>query len=487
MAFLTAFLIVAACTILWCLWNYLTSPLRSFPGPGIARFTHFWRLRNVFGRSPHLTHIELHRKYGTAVRVGPNIISLEDPRAIPEVFRTRDPWQKTGFYSVNDVVVQGQRLSNMFSTLDENFHTSISRPIKGLYSMTRALDIEPHIDTTIKELLKALEFRFVKPGATCDISEWVTFFAWDSMSRLTVGKPYGMIESGKDNGLIHTSTKGLDYFAPVSQLPILDMLLDKNPIKRIGPPSFMWATIQAFGAIAERQRSPIQEKVNRHSDFLDKFLHAKNEYPNLVDNLVANYLLVNIIAGSDTTSSYMSGALYYILKTPGCLQKLQKELDTVVIDPSGPTSWTDTQRLPYFDAVMKEVQRFHPGTGLMLERVVPDHGFTLPDGRYLPGGTIVGMNSWVVNRHEATFGKDAHSFVPERWLPQQDEDENMFIARSKKMQKALLTFGAGKRKCIGMNIAILTAYKLVSTLINKYDVSSYLLLRMAYNGLRWIM
>lgn len=472
MEFLAIVVVFAAFTTSWCLWNYLTSPLRSFPGPVIARFTNLWRLFSVLGRKPQLTHIELHKKYGTAVRMGPNLLSLADPSVLSGIFRTRDPWQKTGFYSVNDVVVKGQRLSNMFSTLDENFHTMISRPIKNLYSMTRALDIEPHIDTTIKELIDSLEKRFVKPASTCDIAEWVTFFAWDNMSRLTVGRPYGMIESGKDNGLINTSTKGLDYFAPISQLPMLDMLLDKNPIKRIGPPSFMWATMQAFGSIAERQKAPSQEKVTRQSDFLDKFLNAKTEYPDLVnDPLVANYLLANIIAGSDTTSSYISGSLYYILKTPGCLQKLQKELDTAAIDTSRPVSWKDTRRLPYFDAVMREVQRFHPGTGLMLERIVPDHGFTMPDGCYLPGGTIVGMNSWVVNRHEATFGKDADSFVPERWLQQQDEDHEAFITRTRNMQKAMLTFGAGKRKCIGMNVAILTAYKLVSTLVKNYDVS----------------
>ena len=40
------------------------------------------------------------------------------------------------------------------------------------------------------------------------------------------------------DGTLAVSEKGIDYFCVVGQIPILDYLFDKNPVYRIGPPSF---------------------------------------------------------------------------------------------------------------------------------------------------------------------------------------------------------------------------------------------------------
>ena len=254
-------------------------------------------------------------------------------------------------------------------------------------------------------------------------------------------------------------------------MPSLDLLLAKNPIKSVGPPPFIWATIESYKAVAERQVEPTQAALSRDSDFLDKFLEAKKEHPDTVnDDMVVHYLLSNVLAGSDTTAIYMCAALYYILKTPGVLEKVKQELDPRKVQV--PISWKVAKQFPYFDAVMKEAARIHPGVGLMLERLVPEGGLTLPDGRFIPEGTIVGMNPWVLNRSEKTFGKDTDKFVPERWLQQPDESRQAFEARKTMMKAGDFTFGGGSRICFGRTLAILQAYKLVATLFAKYEVSS---------------
>lgn len=76
------------------LWNYLTSPCKSFPGPFVAKFTNFWRFWDVWNGRCDITHNKLHRKYGTAVKMGPNMISLSDPNVIPIVYTSRNAWKK---------------------------------------------------------------------------------------------------------------------------------------------------------------------------------------------------------------------------------------------------------------------------------------------------------------------------------------------------------------------------------------------------------
>lgn len=118
--------------------------------------------------------------------------------------------------------------------------------------------------------------------------------------------------------------------------------------------------------------------------------------------------------------------------------------------------------LPYLNACFKEAGRIHPPFGLHLERVVPPEGLEVC-GKMLPGGTIVGMNAWVVHRDPDVFGTDADAWRPERWL---EGDE----AHIKRMDSSLMTFGAGHRICLGKHISYLEIFKLVPTLLQAYDI-----------------
>jgi hypothetical protein len=103
----------------------------------------------------------------------------------------------------------------------------------------------------------------------------------------------------------------------------------------------------------------------------------------------------------------------------------------------------------------------------MLERVVPAEGLQLPDGPFLPAGTIVGANPWIIHRH-GIFGENVESFVPERWLRKDAESDASFQTRKQKMLRATFTFGAGPRTCIGKNISLLEIYKLIPSLLLRY-------------------
>ena len=78
----------------YCLWSYLTSPVRQFPGHWASGFSNLWRLLDVFGQKAQITHLKLHEKYGSVVRMGPNIVSVSDPVVLKEAFRLRNPWLK---------------------------------------------------------------------------------------------------------------------------------------------------------------------------------------------------------------------------------------------------------------------------------------------------------------------------------------------------------------------------------------------------------
>ncbi|KAL8660250.1 MAG: hypothetical protein Q9202_006742 [Teloschistes flavicans] len=125
-----------------------------------------------------------------------------------------------------------------------------------------------------------------------------------------------------------------------------------------------------------------------------------------------------MVAGSDSTGAVLKTTMFNLLAHPSTMQQLHDEL--VAMDNEGkltrpyPT-WAEVQDLPYLDACIQEALRLHPPFCLPLERVVPKEGITL--GQHtIPGGTVVGMSPWVVNRHRPTFGEDVDCWRPARWL-----------------------------------------------------------------------
>ena len=74
--------------------SYLTSPLKDIPGPFLAKFTNFWRVYDYCHFISSKTQKKLHAKHGLAVRLGPNLVALNDPDLIPIIYNARGTFRK---------------------------------------------------------------------------------------------------------------------------------------------------------------------------------------------------------------------------------------------------------------------------------------------------------------------------------------------------------------------------------------------------------
>lgn len=155
------------------------------------------------------------------------------------------------------------------------------------------------------------------------------------------------------------------------------------------------------------------------------------------------------------------------------MQKLLNELDEKAKEgyfkdnETGIVTWNESQGLTYLDACIKEAFRLHPAPGLPMERIVPAQGADI-GGRFVKGGTIVGVSAWVVHRKKDVFGDDVEVFRPERWIVEKGDEEGE--KRVKEMTGLMLQFGMGARTCIGKNISLLEIYKLVPTVLRRFEV-----------------
>ena len=249
-------------------------------------------------------------------------------------------------------------------------------------------------------------------------------------------------------------------------------------------------------AILPTSEKPATLKVQT-PDLLSKFLAARTARPNfMTDTLVQTMAVSMAFAGSETTAISLSAVFYYLLRTPRALAALRKEIDTAARQgrfsdyETGLVTWAEAQTLPYLDACVKEAFRLHPAPGLPMERVVPPQGMEIVPGTFVKGGTVVGVSAWVLHRDENIFGPDVEEFRPERWFVDEKKLEKLLQGmergeamkekrreeeekRIKTMNGHMLQFGMGSRTCIGKNISLLEIYKLVPSLLRRFEVSIF--------------
>ncbi|KAL6156269.1 hypothetical protein ACJQWK_10062 [Exserohilum turcicum] len=77
---------------------YLQSPLKSIPGPFLAKFSNIWRFFNHYGQTHIETQRKLHEEHGDIVRLGPNVVSIADASLIKTIYNTRGTFVKSDYY-----------------------------------------------------------------------------------------------------------------------------------------------------------------------------------------------------------------------------------------------------------------------------------------------------------------------------------------------------------------------------------------------------
>ncbi len=471
--FLTAFLLLPVLFIaLRLLQNYTTTGLASIPGPFLARFSNLWRFIDACRGHHERTMIHLHQKYGPVVRIGPNVVSVADPAAIEAVLGLKANLNKTD--SVRPLINthEGQELPMLISAIDSKCHARIRRPVAGAYSLTTLLELEDVTDSIISTMVTRLREEFLLADKSCAIDEWMAFFLFDFILQATFGKDFCFLNAGKDvGGMLRMLDLQFAYIGIVGAMPWVDKLLLKNPLLLMLVKTPNPLIDFAVQMIRERVRGGDEKTQHaERKDFLSRFMDAQKQYPDLVSDLqLMTYTTTNVLAASDTTAATLTAVVNFVLRHPHVHRKLRAEIDAAEL--SFPVPYKEATKLPYLDAVIKETFRIWPVASIELERSVGPEGLVLPTGQRLPSGTVVGLNAWPVHRDRAVFGNDVEDFVPERWLRGADEAENAFEKRSRVTQRAMLTFGAGPRACLGKHVEYLEIYKLVPTLFALFDVS----------------
>ena len=172
--------------------------------------------------------------------------------------------------------------------------------------------------------------------------------------------------------------------------------------------------------------------------------------------------LTQLIAGSDTTSNTSCAILYWVTKTPGVLQKLQKELDKTIPDGMRIPTFDLVKDLKYMQNVINESLRIHSTSSIGLPRVVPPGKGIELLGHHFPPCTVLSVPAYTIHHSKEIWGNNADEFVPDRWNDLTERQKNGFIP-----------FSYGPRSCVGRNVAEMELALIVATTFRRYDFELY--------------
>ncbi|CAI5777055.1 cytochrome P450 2J2-like isoform X1 [Podarcis lilfordi] len=192
-------------------------------------------------------------------------------------------------------------------------------------------------------------------------------------------------------------------------------------------------------------------------DFIDAYLNemAKEDSASSFheENLLHSALDL-FLAGTETTSTTLRWGLLYMAIYPDIQAKVQAEIDSVIGQSRQP-AMDDRDRMPYTNAVVHEIQRISNIIPLNVPRLTTKD--TTLAGFHIPKDTVL-----LTNLTSLLFDEDEWE-TPNVFNPGHFLENGQFRKR-----EAFLPFSAGKRACLGEQLARTELFIFFTALIQKF-------------------
>ncbi|KAF0637148.1 hypothetical protein FPSE5266_04382 [Fusarium pseudograminearum] len=443
-------------TLFWAIYNLFFHPLSKFPGPRLWAISTIPYIRKLAGGECHFTILEMHKKYGPIVRVGPNDLSLNHPDGMKALRGHR----KTGTgENSKEPISTSMNFDNIIGADREN-HQRYRRSLAHGFSQQSMTAQQPIIRGYVDKLMKGLHAESDNGTKPVNIAAWYNFTTFDVIGDLAFGEPFGCLDTGKLHPwitLMFSGVKEVSFTTAMARTPWLN-----NLWKLVTPKQSMtkWAGHVETAREKVRKRLASEEK---RPDFIEAMLERTGASGNQMtfEELASNAQIL-ILAGSETTATVLTATTYFLASNPETLKKVVNEVRSG-FDSENEIDMHSVNKLTYMLACLNEGMRmFPPVINGTLRQIRPEGDDII--GHYIPGGATVDIWQWAVHNNPDHFAL-ADQFVPERWL----ENNDPRFANDAK--QAVNPFSLGPRDCIGKNLAYAEMRMILARVLWNFDVS----------------
>ncbi|KAM3201001.1 Cytochrome 77A2 [Capsicum annuum] len=250
-------------------------------------------------------------------------------------------------------------------------------------------------------------------------------------------------------------------------LPMLSLFVGYKQRKKVK--EVRKRQIETLVPLVEKRRHVVQnpgsDKAAASFSYLDTLFDVKIEgrksgptNPELV-TLCSEFLN----GGTDTTATALEWAIGRLIENPSIQNKMYEEIKTIVGDKK--VDENDIERMPYLNAVVKELLRKHPPTYFTLTHTVTE---PVKLGGYdIPMDANVEFYVHGIS-HDPNIWSDPDKFDPDRFLSGH-EDADITGVKGVKM----MPFGVGRRICPGLGMATVHVNLMLARMVQEFEWSVY--------------
>ncbi|THV07077.1 PAH-inducible cytochrome P450 monooxygenase PC-PAH 1 [Dendrothele bispora CBS 962.96] len=414
------------------------------------------------------------REYGTLLRYsgcyGEDVLLIADALALQHIFHA----SSYHYPKSNDVRSNSRRLFGRGLVSAEG--ETHARHRKALNPAFSASQLKSFLSLFQQETQKVrpLHGTTAKDNGdmpTVDVAKWISRLTLDIIGRSSFDYDFQAVEEAESK-----LAKALKDFFPIV-LTKMDKLQN----------DWLEASNKAALQILDkRANSDSGEKDADSKDILSILVRSNNlsdPKKRLDDDEVLAQMSTMILAGHETTGSTSIWLFYELAKRPEYQERIWNEIEEVrrkkeERGENREENFTPNEydSMPFFNAIIKEVLRFHP-IAISLFRN-PDRDDVIPlqepimslTGEKLTEvpvkkGQRIHIHIPTYNRLKCVWGEDAEKFNPERFLL--DEKRGTMLG----MYANLMTFSAGVRGCIGWRFALLELQAILEGLVSNFEFS----------------
>ncbi|RCI08842.1 hypothetical protein L249_4632 [Ophiocordyceps polyrhachis-furcata BCC 54312] len=460
-------------------------PLSKFPGPAYMALTPLPMHFSDYIRGTWVRQVaRLHRKYGPAVRIGPDSVSFDGSIGWNAVYghRPGSGTKSAEFPKPPSVFPEGEQ---SLITAGRPNHRRQRRQLAHGFSDGALAQQEPILVRYVDLLLRCLSERVPDQadGGVVDIVSWLNVTTMDIIGHLSFSQPFSCLaKDGYREPWMHSISHGIQGVGLrrfSHEHPVLGCFLKAWGLSSAARALDVVRTASRQKAATRIDDGPPEDHdlgTGQH-DFIAYMMRRTRDGG---DGMPRRELLANaptlVIAGSETTASALSGFCFYLSKNEAAYAALAHEIRSAYASEDE-IDLRNTASLEYLQATIHEVLRMYPPAAQTQYRLCTGD---VIDGVYVPEGIELNNNNVKKKKARlhvyqyATFRNpdnftDPDSFIPERWLPPTHALYDARFARDRR--SVFKPFSHGPRDCIGKNLAQSEMRLIISKLLYRFDFS----------------
>lgn len=150
------------------------SPLSHLPGPVLASGSRLFKFWTVLRGHNEIDKVNLHKKYGPIVRLGPDEVAFGSPSAAADILSVGKGFHKTDFYTCFPQIDN----PDIFTEINEQKHATLKRYAVVPYSLSSMGKMTQYIEDVERHLIERLD-KFAEDDQACDLTDWIHWFSFD--------------------------------------------------------------------------------------------------------------------------------------------------------------------------------------------------------------------------------------------------------------------------------------------------------------------